>query len=197
MTRAEERGSALQIILGIIGGLILVGVVAAAVALWYVSHYVKVDVRETTPSGKQVEIETPFGDLKVRKAADVAQKLKLPVYPGAWPDEDSASVSFWAGTEEDKGGFDLTVAKYLTDDPLETVDAWYRQQLGPEFKRETGRVTRTRGDRARRRVRISADMGDGVAYMHERDGRVRGVGVERKHGRVKIGLFDVWEGREQ
>jgi len=193
--RHRERGGTLATVVAIIGGLILAGLLAAFIALYFVARHVKVDVKSGA-EGKQVQIETPFGGLKVRKAEDVAQELNLPLYPGAIPTEDSASVSLWGGTEEEQEGFDLTIATFHTDDPLETVDAWYRQQLSSEFRREPGRIVGTRGDRRERRIRVRADR-DGIAYIHERGGRTRGVGLEPRRGRVKIALFDVWEGRGQ
>ena len=190
-----QKGGVLGTVLAIIGGLVLISLVATAVALWFVARHVKVNISET-PGEKQVNIETPFGGLKVRKTDEVARELRLPVYPGAWPDE-GASVELWGGTKDDQAGFDLTIATYRTDDPLEKVATWYRQQLGQEFRRESGRVTGTSGDRWRRRIRIHGDTHDGVVFIHERDSRIRGVGLEPRHGRVKIALFDVWEGREQ
>ncbi|MFQ5817259.1 MAG: hypothetical protein ACE5H2_04785 [Terriglobia bacterium] len=190
-----QKGSTLTTVLAIIGGLVAACVVVTAMALWFVSRYVNVDVR-SSGSEKLVEIETPFGGLKVRKADAVARELNLPVYPGAWPTDDSASVEFWVGVQDKEGGFDLTVAQYRTDDPLDKVDAWYREQLGPEFKREPGRIDiDIEEGKWRRRVHA---RGDGVAFIHERGNRVRGVALERKWGdRVKIALFDVWKATGQ
>jgi hypothetical protein len=193
--RRRERGGAVGTILAIIGGLVLAGLIAAFIALYFVARHVKVDVKSGA-EGKQVQIETPFGGLKVRKAEDIAQELNLPVYPGATPTEDSASVSFWGGTEEEQEGFDLTIATFHTDDPMEKVDAWYRQQLSSEFRREPGRIVGTRGDRRERHIHVRSDR-DGVVFIHQRGGRTRGVGLEPRRGRVKIALFDVWEGRGQ
>lgn len=192
---SAQRGGTVSTVLAILGGIVLVCLIASAVAVWFVARHVKINVAESA-SGKQVEIETPFGGLKVRKAEDVAHDLNLPIYPGAEPTEDSASVSFWGGTEEKQEGFDLTIAVFLTNDSLDQVDAWYREHLTSEFRREPGRLTGTRGDRRTRRVRIERNT-DGVVFIHERDARTRGVGIERKWGRTKIALFDVWEGRSQ
>ncbi len=193
--RHREGGGTLATVAAIIGGLILAGLIAAVIALYFVARHVKVDVKSGA-AGKQVQIETPFGGLKVRKAEDVAQELNLPVYPGATPTDDSASVSLWGGTEEEQEGFDLTIATFHTDDSLEKVDAWYRQQLSSDFRRESGRIVGTRGDRRERHIHVRADR-DGVVYIHERGGRTRGVGLEPRFGRVKIALFDVWEARGQ
>lgn len=197
--RHRERGGTLGTVLAIIGGLVLACTLVTLAALWYVSRYIKVEVSRT-PGAKQVQIETPFGGLTVRKAEDVAQELKLPIYPGATPDEDSASVKLWMGTEEAKGGFDLTIAQFSSDDALEKIDAWYREQLGSDYKREAGRLEGTRGDKRPRRSRggihIRADRA-GVVYLRETDERVRGVALEPRWGRVRIALFDVWTAGEQ
>lgn len=191
----NQKGGVLGTVLAIIGGLVLVALVATGVALWFVARHVKVNISDRAGE-KQVNIETPFGGLKVRKTDEVARELRLPVYPGAWADE-GASVELWGGTKDDQAGFDLTIATYRTDDPLEKVAAWYRQQLGPEFRQESGKLAGTSGDRRHRRIRIHGDTHDGVVFIHQRNGRTRGVGLEPRHGRVKIALFDVWEAHEQ
>jgi len=190
----SQKGGALGTILAIIGGLVLACVVVALIVLWFVSRYVRVDVRDTA-GATRVEIETPFGGLKVRAAEDIAAELNLPVYPGAWAADKSASINLWGGKGDREEGVDIAVAQFRTDEPLDKVDAWYRKQLGPEFKREHGREIDVKLGARRRRIHA---RGEGVAYVLERDGRTRGVALEpTSGGRVKITLFDVWEARGQ
>ncbi len=191
--QASERGGALGTILAIIGGLVLACVVVALVTLWIISRHMRIDVRDTA-RGTRVEIDTPFGGLKVRAAEDVAAELRLPVYPGARPTDKSASVELWGGRGEREEGLDLVVAQFRTPDSLEEVDTWYRKQLGSEFLRKTGRELERRSRRWPRRMHVA---GEGVVYIHEGDGRVRGVALEPKFGKVEITMFDIWEARGQ
>ncbi|MBI4461704.1 MAG: hypothetical protein HY653_02255 [Acidobacteria bacterium] len=191
----SQRGGALGVILAILGGLLLVALIATCVTLYVLSRYVKVDVQRTE-AGKQVAIETPLGGLKVRKADDIAQELNLPVYPGARASDENASIQFWGGTEDHQEGFDFTIAQYFSDDSLDQVDAWYRENLTPDFKREPGRLAGTTSGATHRRPRIERDA-EGVVYIRESSDRTRGVGLERRHGEVRIVLFDLWEARGQ
>lgn len=193
-----ERGNALQVVLAIIGGLVVLALLAVLIGLWVVKRYVQVEV-ERKGDVERVEIRTPIGDLEVQKAEEIAQKLRLPVYPGAVPDEEGASVRLRGRLWEEEGGFDVTAAAFYTDDSMEKVDAWYGEQLGPEFKREEGRIggghrgEDTR-DRGHWKIHVEAD-GDDVLYSVDREGRLRGVALRREGGGVKIGLFDIWEAR--
>lgn len=80
---------------------------------------------------KNVEINTPFGDFKVKNQAE-AKDTGLPVYPGATAkreqDDDkngngSVSLSLF--------GLKVVVASYVTDDPQDKVLSWYRDQIKP------------------------------------------------------------------
>lgn len=80
---------------------------------------------------KKVDIETPFGDLRVRNDAD-AKDTGLPVYPGAQvkqerdgKDKEQASVSM------SLFGLRVAVVSFTSDDPQDKVLAWYREQLKP------------------------------------------------------------------
>lgn len=191
----SERGGALKVILIILGGILLLVIVAVAAAVWAVKRYAQLNVHGTADS-KHVEISTPFGELKVDKADAVAAQLKLPIYPGARPTKESASVKLRGRAGDEEGGLDITVAEFHTTDSLPQVDAYYRQQLGPTFKREEGEpvsVVREK-ERWRKRIRIE---GRGVTFTQETEGRVRGVALEPGGTEVKITLFEVWEAQQQ
>ncbi|MGH9805224.1 MAG: hypothetical protein ACRD4D_08620 [Candidatus Acidiferrales bacterium] len=194
--RSNQRGGAAQTFLLVLGILILLGLLAVLAGLWAVREFVRVEVDRAGPA-KRVSIRTPIGDLEVRKAEDVAEQLKLPIYPGAVPDEDSASVRLRGRLWEEEGGLDVVAAKFVTDHAFESDESWYRQQLGPDFKREIGRLggakSRTGTDW---KIRIEPG-GDDVIFTQEREGRLRGVGLGREAGKVTIGLFQITEASRQ
>ncbi|MGH9862977.1 MAG: hypothetical protein ACRD35_06090 [Candidatus Acidiferrales bacterium] len=192
--RIQERGGALQVILAIIGGLVVLSALVAVVTLWVLRHYMQVDIQRSG-GAKEVSIRTPVGSIEVRKAHDVAQQLKLPVYPGATPEDESASVRLRGRLGDEEGGLDIVAAKFLTSDDFDNVDAWYRQQLGPEFTREKGRIKGTEGSSD---WKITVEPGgDDVLYSQSREGRVRGVVLKHQWARHEIALFDVAETSHQ
>ncbi|MBI4465947.1 MAG: hypothetical protein HY656_00775 [Acidobacteria bacterium] len=196
LTTQREKGGALQIILAVLGAIVLVAALVVLAAVVIVKEYVKIEVQETG-SEKKVAVHTPIGEFAIEKDRDAARKLKLPVYPGAEPDEDSVSVRLWGRVEEEEGGLSITAGTFRTSDPFDKVDAWYRQQLGPEFTRETGRIVGgQRKGNGEWVIRIEPG-GDDVLYKREAEGRLRGVGLTRERGQVRIGLFEVVEARTQ
>lgn len=81
---------------------------------------------------KNVDISTPFGDLKVRNQAD-AKDTGLPVYPNSHEkpsdnndDNKSANVNLSFG----KFGLKVAVATYETDASPDKVLAYYRTEVG-------------------------------------------------------------------
>ncbi len=186
----DERGGTLQVILAIVGGIIALCVL---VAVWAVQRYVHIEV-DDSGGEKRVEISTPFGGITVEEAEDAARDLKLPVYPGARPDDESASVRLWGEIGDEKGALDITVAKFHTRDSLEQVDAFYREQLGAEFKRQEGRISVRAFKHWKGHSRVEFD---GVLFADESATRMRGVGLEPKSSGVEITLFDVREEGEQ
>ena len=194
----DQRGGALQVFLLILGILVLLGILAVLAGLWAVRQYVQVEVERAGPT-RSVSIRTPIGDLEVRKAEDVAAQLKLPIYPEATPDEESASVRLRGRLWEEEGGLDIIAAQFRTPDDFDAVDAWYRQQLGPDYKREAGRIIvgDRRGDRDGGLLIRVEPGGNDVLYTQHRAGGLRGVGLRRQVGQVKIHLFEVAEASRQ
>lgn len=108
-------------------------VVVCAAALLLSAIGCNMSVREDETRGsKKVDIETPFGDLKVQNQAD-AKQTGLPVYPGATPkpsrhdddDKGQASVSM------SMFGLKVAVISYVSDDSPDKVLAWYRGEMKP------------------------------------------------------------------
>ncbi len=153
--------ASVAIVLLVVGGLLLAGL------------FVK-NVR-VSEKGRQVQITTPAGELTVKQGA--ANSTGLPVYPGATLVERGGDVQI-SGPEESRVG--ITVVRYHSADPVEKVDAWYRERLGAEFKRDTGD--------AHGKIRVGGVMTEGVAYVSDRDDLVRFVAISKKNGGVEIAL---------
>lgn len=194
----RQRGGAAQNVLLVLGILVLLGILAILAGLWAVREFVRVEVERTGPA-KSVSIRTPIGDLEVRKAEDVAEQLKLPIYPGAAADEESASVRLRGRLWEEEGGLEVIAGRFRSTDDFDTIDSWYGQQLGPAYKRETGHVhigARRPGDADEMVVRVEPG-GHDVLYTQERSGGVRGVGLKRVPGKVLIHVFEVSKATQQ
>ncbi len=95
----------------------------------YLSETVNVDIRDGRGGGKDVQVETPGGRLKVQGEASEAE-LRLPFYPGSRRHQDlAATLSLELPAT---GAFQVAAAEFETDDPWDKVAAWYRQRLGAE-----------------------------------------------------------------
>jgi len=89
------------------------------------------EISKTDKDGKKgVEINTPFGDLKVKNQAD-AKSIGLPVYPGATPKPSDHGNNSDASVSLSVLSMKLEVRAYLSDDSPDKVAAWYRDQLKP------------------------------------------------------------------
>ncbi|HEX9765062.1 MAG TPA: hypothetical protein VGA39_07235 [Candidatus Acidoferrales bacterium] len=183
----RERGGALKVILLILAGLIVLAMVAVVFAFWMVRDYVQVD------TGQGFEIQTPVGGMKIEKAEDVARELRLPLYPGVTPLDVGVRLRMQIDKDDKPEGFDLTAAKFATNDSFERVDDWYRAQLGSEFVREQGRlVTHDPGESGDKwRVPKLEGGGTDVLYKYERGDYLRAVALERHAGRVEISLLEL------
>jgi len=196
---AGERGGGVQTILLVLGGIVVVALLVVLAAAVIVSRYVKIEVNRGD-EGKRVAVHTPFGEFTAEKSEDAAKKLKLPVYPGAEPDEAAVSLKLWgrvADEEGAEGGLNMVAASFRTRDSFDKVDAWYREQLGPDFTRETGHIRGGERKSGGEWVIQVEPGGSDVLYKYERQGRVRAVGITREFGRVKFVLFELVEARPQ
>src|SRR3989337_636755 len=137
--RQSEHGGALQVVLIVLGVIVLIVALVVLAAVVMVNRFVKVEV-ERGGHGRRGAVHPPFGEFTAEKSEDAAKKLKLPVYPGAEPDEEAVSLKLWGRVEEEEGGLNMVAASFRTRDPFDQVDAWYREQLGPDFTRETGHI---------------------------------------------------------
>jgi hypothetical protein len=171
----SNSNTAVWWILGIVaGGIVLMVICGLALAGLFIHH---LHVHE---EGKNVEIQSPVGSIKVNK--DGARSSGLPVYPGARTssDNDHANIELSAGN----GGFALAVEKYDTPDDLDKVTAWYALRLGPNFRREKhGSPTKVHG--------VDATSDADVAFVDDRGDGARVVALTRKTDHVEIALVRV------
>jgi hypothetical protein len=180
MAPPRRDNNAVWWILGIVvGGILLMIVFGLALAGMFI-HHVRVE-----NSAKKVDIQTPVGEFKVD--TDGSRRTGLPVYPGAelMSDHDgNAHVEL----SLDDAGVGLAVETYQTDDDLDEVDAWYRKQLGPAFKRETPKTSGTHYHKGN-----GGDIGDDadVAYTDDKGNGARVVALTKKDDGVKINLVNV------
>jgi hypothetical protein len=156
---------------------------------------------------KNVQIQTPFGDLKVKTGVE-AKDVGLKLYPGATPREpsgdDKHSVNVQLGN--DRFGLKVLAAEYDSKDAPEKVLDFYRKEL-----KSYGAITECKGTQGNTSLESldvdddqdlkcdEAKKGDGVELKAGTSDRQRIVSVHpngtgsrfalvyiQKHGREKI-----------
>jgi hypothetical protein len=108
-------------------GVTAAGIVLTAAGLLAVAGC-RVDEHKSG-DGDNVKIETPFGGLQVQtNDAAVLAEIGLPGYPGAQPEKKKDKDDGSADVNLNFGSFHLGVkaASYLTPDPPDKVEAFYR-----------------------------------------------------------------------
>jgi hypothetical protein len=103
----------------------------ALTALLIGSTFLSAAAQESATRNKNVDIQSPLGDLHVGDDAD-ARKVGLPVYPGArWKSHDSSSDSDSANLSllTDAFGMKLIVANYVSGDDASKILEFYRGKL--------------------------------------------------------------------
>lgn len=193
--RNRQRGGAVQIILGIVGGVILLCVVVVVATVWAVKTFVHIEVSESG-NGKRIEITTPFGELRVADAEEIAEELDLPVYPGARSGENGVSIRLGGRWLEKEGGLDVLAAEFRTRDSVDEVDAWYRERLSVKFERKEGEHIVLFDRNKDWPGEMDAEI-DGIAYVDETSSRVRAVTITKKGFRTEIGMFEIRKAERQ
>jgi len=115
--------------------IVLVSGIAVWTGLKFLSHNLRVQVEDRGGSQKDVSINTPVGSINVHHGVD-EDNLGLPIYPGSTrvKDKDSATVDLGFGGD---AGVHILAARFQSSDSLETVKAYYKQQLGSEVTKFT------------------------------------------------------------
>lgn len=168
---ATVRKSALGWVLGVIIGLLVLLIGTGAYFAYRIAKSAKI-------SQNRIEIQTPAGELNIQTAADV--QVSLPVYPGAWRDEQGARVLVLPREEE---GVDIRSVSYRTDHPVEKVRDWYRQHLDSRFRLEKGR--------AEVRVDHSRFGPADFSFVAKQGGRTQVVSLERVGTGTRIELVEI------
>jgi|GEM_PF-1420552 len=126
-----------------------------------------------------VRVEGPGAGTEVQICpADVAKRLKMPVYPGAGEVEGSGRMI----REENRGGCSYSI-RYRTEDPFPQVRDWYEKKLG--------------------RRAVSASIGGMraavVASRREESGAVESVTITHRNGSKSVSItlnrFEPGKGR--
>jgi hypothetical protein len=162
-------------VLGILVAAIVLFGLGAFLAVTFIARTVRVE-----EAGNKVEIQTPVGSIRASKDAP---NPGLPVYPGATVTDAGAKVELEGPEDESLA---IVGAHYRTIDPIEKVDAWYADRLGPEFKREGSGVYLKKKDI----IGAQVESGD-IAFVSEKDELVRVVALKKKFNAVEIVLLRI------
>jgi hypothetical protein len=171
----RDSTTAIWWILGIVGGGIVVMVLFGLVFAGFVVRHSHVN-----DQGKDVDIQTPVGEIKVNQNPNHASGL--PIYPGATPStaDNHANVQLSSG----EAGLGVAVENYSTTDPLDKVAAWYSQRLGSSFTRgKKGGEVKVQG------MDITTDSD--VTFNDNHGDGTRTVSLTRKDDGVDITLVRV------
>jgi hypothetical protein len=157
-----------SVIWWVLGAFLLALVLLIAAGLgtaYYFVHNTRIDQKN-----QQVSIKTPRGTVTLH-ATDSVKDVGLPIYPGAQISESGGGIEITAPNDKRVG---IQGVKYRTDDALDKVDAWYRQQLGPDFERHLP------GERSAsfHFQGVNVDSSD-IAFVAQSDGLVRVVGLKK------------------
>ena len=176
---APKPANAVWWILGILGGVVVLIVLAGLTTAYLIVRHV--DVRNNS---NRVEIQTPAGDLKVSK--DGTHATGLPVYPGATKGTDDNIVGGSADISVGDQALGIAAESYDSNDSLEAVKTWYRSHLAPSFHLEAGKDDRVRVNRAH------FDMGDqDWAFVDDRADTTSLVALRRTANHVQITLLRI------
>lgn len=159
-------------------GVLLVAVLVFGLGGLMIAGFFLRDVVEVRQAAGELEIQAPGVSVKVDKSAP--PDTGLPLYPGASVAETGGTVEIGSPADE---MVRVVAARYRTPDSIGTVDDWYQQKLGPEFRREGPGVM----IRKKEVFGISVKSSD-IAFISEANDLLRVVVLERKGLYTEIGL---------
>ncbi|SRR5579884_445468 len=181
-SNAIEQRSPLGRVGRLIVGFVILSLVAALLAVWFVNRYVVFAV-EQGKGQPSVLAHTPLGSFPSRpSSATGPSTLWSVVYPKSEWDEEN-NTDFYHGTagNEEKVA-QLTVLRFRMKLSVVQADDWYRQQLGESFTRSKGwspKVGEQRRDEWLRSVRSDANP-EALVYQQKMPDRERGVMLENQ-----------------
>lgn len=119
--RSNQGGSALKIVLIVVGVIVLIGILGVASIgffAWRIARHTHV-----RQEGDNVKVETPFGTVESTKdPQEAARNLGVDLYPGAKVLKDgTASASF--------GGVHSVTVSMDSDDSIDKVTSFYKSKF--------------------------------------------------------------------
>ena len=161
-------------------GLVVAGALILGLGALFVTRFL-VQRIAISRAGESVEINSPVGSVKATK--DETANPGLPIYPGAKLAQPGGSVELGTPDEE---AVSLTSAHYRTIDPIEKVDAWYREQLSVDFKREGPGVMNQK-----KNINGILVKSNDIAFISEKGDLVRVIALQKSSNGVEIALLRV------
>ena len=117
----KASGSAVKIILIVVGVLVIFGVLGVATLAIIGVHIAR--RTHVTQDGNRVKVETPFGSVDTSKdPQQLAKDLGVDIYPGAQPQADGSAVTNF-------GSIRTVAASFTSRDPLQKVCDFYRAKF--------------------------------------------------------------------
>jgi hypothetical protein len=119
-----------------------------------------VHVRE---NAKGVQVETPFGSVKVQSGEGQRAVPGLTVYPGAQQLKNTGNATIDLSTLIHNRDIQVVAGKWTTSDPIDKVQKYYEDKF-PEMNvvQHMGKVQMHSGDGAVQRVIELRDLGSGT-----------------------------------
>jgi hypothetical protein len=164
----RSGSNAVLIVLLILGIIVVGGIFAVWMGLRVISHNVHVNVSEGINGKKEVTIQTPAGNVEVRKQTGISEaSLGLPIYPGATPvdNDNSASVSIGVPGHEQVG---VVAGKFETSDSIDKVRDFYNRRLQGEVTKFT-----ERNSEGKMVFEIKHGNMERIVSLHQEDGKTR------------------------
>ena len=161
-------------------GLVVAGTLILGLGALFVTRFLMQRIA-ISRAGESVEINTPVGSVKATQ--DETANPGLPIYPDAKLAQAGGSVELSAPDEE---AVNLISAHYRTIDPIEKVDAWYREQLSADFRREGPGVMNKK-----KNINGILVRSNDIAFISEKGDLVRVVALQKSSNGVEIALLRV------
>jgi hypothetical protein len=169
---APPQKNTLAWVLGGCGvGVVLVIILIVVSVRMFVRSHVKV--------GSNGDVDISVGGASIH--AGEVKDLGLPIYPGA---ESTIGKGIDITAPGEQGG--MSMAIYTSSDPIEKVDAWYRDKLSKDYAREVaGQNSITLGGK-------SIPMQNGsIAYISGNNDNMTMVSLTPAAGKTQISLMRV------
>ncbi len=117
----KTGGSAVKIILVVVGVLVIFGILGVATLAIIGVHIAR--RTHVSQDGNRVKVETPFGSVDTNKdPQQVAKDLGVDIYPGAQAEPNGSAIATFAGVR-------TAAASFISSDSLDKVCDFYRSRF--------------------------------------------------------------------